>query len=156
MDVLWTKAGDYWWRENWITIPQTETGRANGRTHAATVSRDGSICVFHQAVPAVLVYSPSGVILNSWGDYPGAHGMTLVEENGEEFLWLVDQQKAIVENHARRANHPDASQARPSRLPRGTRRFPDALTNQASNGSELFSNLIETTRAPFLIATANM
>jgi len=95
--VLRTKAGDYRWHENWITIPETETGRANGRTHAVTVARDGSVYVFHQAVPAVLIYSPSGNLLASWGDYPGAHGMTLVEENGEEFLWLVDEHKAVVE-----------------------------------------------------------
>ena len=40
----------------------------------------------------------SGQLLSATGDdrWMGAHGMTLTEENGEEFLWLVDQDSATV------------------------------------------------------------
>jgi peptidylamidoglycolate lyase len=39
----------------------------------------------------ILVYNKDGVIVNSWGTiYPGAHGLTLSDENGEEFLYLTD------------------------------------------------------------------
>jgi peptidylamidoglycolate lyase len=39
----------------------------------------------------VLIYSKSGKLLDTWGhDFPGAHGLTLVNENGEEFLFITD------------------------------------------------------------------
>ena len=94
-NLLKTNAGDYRWHENWALIP--EEGKANGRTHGVVVSKDGSVIIFHQASPAVLIYSPEGRLLQSWGDYPGAHGLTLVEEEGVEFLWLADQQTQKVE-----------------------------------------------------------
>lgn len=91
--IIESKAGRYQWHENWVTIPASE----NGRTHGLGVSRDGRIFVFHQAVPGVLIFSPEGKLLDSWGNYPGAHGLTMVEENGEEFLWLVDESRAVAE-----------------------------------------------------------
>ena len=39
----------------------------------------------------VVIYDRAGKLLGTWGhDFPGAHGMTLVNENGEEFLFLTD------------------------------------------------------------------
>lgn len=39
----------------------------------------------------ILVYNQSGRIINSWGnDFPGGHGLTLISENGEEFLFICD------------------------------------------------------------------
>lgn len=39
----------------------------------------------------ILIYDRSGKILKAWGtDYPGAHGLTIVEEGGEEFLFITD------------------------------------------------------------------
>lgn len=81
----------YTWLDKWAVIPDTESGRANGRTHGVVVSRAGDVLVFHQANPAVLIFDAAGKLKSSWGDYQGAHGMTLVEENGDEFLWLTDQ-----------------------------------------------------------------
>jgi hypothetical protein len=50
------------------------------------------VIVFCQANPAVLVFSPEGELMRSWGDrFLGAHGLTLVEEDGIEYLWLTDQ-----------------------------------------------------------------
>lgn len=80
------------WIEDWVTIPSTPSSRENGRTHGVAVAKDGTVVVFHQANPAVLLYEPDGSIRGVWGDrFPGAHGLTLVEENGEEFLWLTDE-----------------------------------------------------------------
>lgn len=87
----------YQWIDNWITIPDTPSGRADGRTHGVAVSRTGDIFIFHQAAPAMLRYDAQGNLKESWGnDYPTAHGLTLVEEDGEEFLWLVDTDTARV------------------------------------------------------------
>jgi DNA-binding beta-propeller fold protein YncE len=91
-----TAGGSYRWHENWVTVPGA-SGHANGRTHGVAVDRSGRVYVFHQAVPSVLVYDAQGRLLASWGSYPGAHGLTLVEEEGEEFFWVTDQECAVVE-----------------------------------------------------------
>ena len=45
----------------------------------------------------VLVYDKSGKLLESWGtDYPGAHGLTLSKENGEDFLFIADNDRHQV------------------------------------------------------------
>ncbi len=93
--VLQTRLGPYRWHDHWITVPGRPTTGA--RTHGAAVIRDGRILIFHQGNPALLVYSHKGALLAAWGDYPGAHGLTLVEENGREFLWLVDDATAAVQ-----------------------------------------------------------
>ena len=87
----------YDWHEHWARIPDTETGRSNGRTHGVVVSRSGDVIVFCQAQPAVLRFSGEGKLKNAWGDrFRGAHGMTLVQEDGQEFLWLTDQHSTEV------------------------------------------------------------
>jgi hypothetical protein len=91
MKIIDSDIGKFNWIEDWVVIPETPTGKLNGRTHGVVVTRSGEIIIFHQANPAVLFYSPEGQLLRSWGNYPGAHGLTLVEEQGQEFLWLVDE-----------------------------------------------------------------
>lgn len=45
----------------------------------------------------VLVYDRSGKILSSWGtSYPGAHGLTLFNENGEDVLFICDNNRHQV------------------------------------------------------------
>jgi len=39
----------------------------------------------------VLIYDRSGKLLSTWGtEYPGAHGLTLFNENGQEVLFICD------------------------------------------------------------------
>lgn len=95
--LLETNGLKYQWIDNWITIPDTPTGRADGRTHGVAVSKTGDIFIFHQADPAVLRYDAQGNLKSSWGSgFPGAHGLTLVEEGGEEQLWLVDSETSTI------------------------------------------------------------
>jgi hypothetical protein len=91
MKIIGTEPYRFEWLEDWVKIPETPSGRENGRTHGVVVAKDGRVFIFYQAVPSVLVYDFQGQLLSSWGNYPGAHGMTLVEEKGREFLWLADQ-----------------------------------------------------------------
>ena len=87
----------YDWIENWATIPETESGRIDGRTHGAAVSESGQVIVFNQATPAVLFYDQNGQLQAGWGNrFPGAHGLTLVKEDGTEYLWLADSTTAEV------------------------------------------------------------
>ncbi len=45
----------------------------------------------------ILVFSKDGDVLGSWGhEYPGAHGLTLHDENGEEFLYITDYERNQV------------------------------------------------------------
>lgn len=45
-----------------------------------------------------LVYNKDGQLLEAWGhDYPGAHGLTLWDENGTEFLFLCDTERHFVQ-----------------------------------------------------------
>ena len=80
------------WIDNWAKLPDTQSHRDNGRTHGIVVTRSGDVMVFCQADPAVIVYDAEGNLKSQWGDrFHGAHGMTLVEEDGSEYLWLTDQ-----------------------------------------------------------------
>lgn len=87
----------YEWVDQWARIPDTETGRANGRTHGIVVLECGDVMVFNQAQPAVLRYTSDGRLINAWGDrFAGAHGMTLTRDGDRECLWLTDQNSAEV------------------------------------------------------------
>jgi len=45
----------------------------------------------------ILIYDKMGRITESWGhDYPGAHGLTLFNENGEEVLFICDNNRHEV------------------------------------------------------------
>ncbi|MFK7748925.1 MAG: 6-bladed beta-propeller, partial [Kordia sp.] len=42
----------------------------------------------------VIIYDKSGKLLETWGtNYPGAHGLTLVKENGTDFLLITDYER---------------------------------------------------------------
>jgi len=87
----------YQWIENWAKTPDTESTQANGRTHGVAESRSGDVYVFHQAQPAVLVYGQDGSLIRSFShDFPGAHGLALVDEGGAERLWLTDEGTGLV------------------------------------------------------------
>lgn len=45
----------------------------------------------------VLIYDKSGKLLESWGNsYPGAHGLSLANEGGEQFLFISDTDRHQV------------------------------------------------------------
>ncbi|MCB0519913.1 MAG: 6-bladed beta-propeller [Lewinellaceae bacterium] len=45
----------------------------------------------------VIIYDKSGQLLEVWGtDFPGAHGLTLHVENGEDFLYITDYERHEV------------------------------------------------------------
>ncbi len=87
----------YEWIDNWARVPENDTTRENGRTHGVVVANDGHVLVFCQANPAVLVFDENGKQVDGWGDrFLGAHGMTKVEQEGREYLWLTDQDSKEV------------------------------------------------------------
>lgn len=45
----------------------------------------------------VIIYDQSGKLIEVWGtEFPGAHGLTLHQENGEEFLYITDTNRHEV------------------------------------------------------------
>lgn len=45
----------------------------------------------------VIIYDKSGKLLSSWGhEYPGAHGLTLLNENGKDVLFICDNNRHQV------------------------------------------------------------
>ncbi len=87
----------YRWCDDWVKIPDTAQGRQNGRTHAAAVLNDGRVVVFAQTTPGVLIYTPDGQLDHAWGDrFGGAHGLRVVEEDGQEYFWLTDEKSCEV------------------------------------------------------------
>src|SRR5574338_378462 len=82
----------YNWIEDWVMIPDTTSGKQNGRTHGVVVTEENQIVIFNQANPAILTFDDDGKLINSWGEkFAGAHGLSLVKTNGKEFLWLTDE-----------------------------------------------------------------
>lgn len=65
-----------------------------GYTHAVAIDRRGRVLVFNQSRDAVARFDRDGRWLGSWGDRfaAGAHGLFLADEDGEQFLWLVDHE----------------------------------------------------------------
>jgi len=74
-------------------------GKVEGRTvkdcHAMVQDRAGRIYLAQTDNSAtssnILVYDRSGKPVEAWGrDYPGAHGLVIRDEGGEEFLYITD------------------------------------------------------------------
>ncbi|TAH27308.1 MAG: 6-bladed beta-propeller [Cytophagales bacterium] len=45
----------------------------------------------------IIICSPKGKLISTWGiDFPGAHGLTLLHQNGEDTLFITDQHRRQV------------------------------------------------------------
>lgn len=85
---------DYRWEDRSDRLPSYERG--SGRTHGVVVTGDGGVVVFRQADAAVLVFDGAGDLVDAWGEFLGAHGLTLVHDDGQEVLWLTDEHSGEV------------------------------------------------------------
>ncbi|MEE2885733.1 MAG: hypothetical protein VX701_08595, partial [Chloroflexota bacterium] len=81
----------YQWFEQWAKIPITESS-VNGWAHNdMVVSENGNIIGFHQADPTMLVFDHQGNVAKRIDvEVSNAHGMSIVNEGGEEFVWMAD------------------------------------------------------------------
>jgi hypothetical protein len=66
--------------------------------HEMVQVRDGRLFLFgNHTKNNVIIYNKDGKVLGTWGtEFPGGHGCTLVDENGEEFLYLTDPERHQV------------------------------------------------------------
>ena len=60
-------------------------------------SKGNIILLTNETKNNILVYNKSGKLLHNWGhQFPGAHGLTLQQANGEDFLFITDTEKHQV------------------------------------------------------------
>jgi len=53
--------------------------------------KDRIVLLTNETKNNIIVYTKSGKLLHTWGhEFPGAHGLTLHNENGEDFLYITD------------------------------------------------------------------
>lgn len=66
--------------------------------HGIVCDSAGNLILFtDETKNNVIVYDPSGKLLHKWGTkFPGAHGLSLVRENGREVLYLTDLKRHMV------------------------------------------------------------
>ena len=82
---------NYAWTEKWGSIPDTQSSREGWAHHGIVVSKTGEVFSFHQGDNTLITFDQNGTLIDSAETtVENAHGMTLVEENGEEFIWLAD------------------------------------------------------------------
>ena len=74
---------------DWAKVPDSIK---LGFTHGVCVDAQNRVYIFNQSDHAMCVFDEDGTFVKSWnnGYDKGAHGLTLVTENGQEFLWLCD------------------------------------------------------------------
>ncbi|MFA9480347.1 hypothetical protein ACERK3_18915 [Phycisphaerales bacterium AB-hyl4] len=97
-DTLSLADRTYSWNSQWAKVPD---GVNLGYTHGVAVDREGLVHVFNQSAHALLTFDADGNFVRMWDAFPsdrflGAHGLTLVQSDGEEFLWLTDQTSGEV------------------------------------------------------------
>ena len=69
-----------------------------GNCHGIVVTKEGHIILLtDQTKNNFIVYDQAGKLLHKWGtSYPGAHGLSLVEEGGKERLYFTDTKLSKV------------------------------------------------------------
>ena len=85
-------AAGYEWLEDWADVPAPEEAKAGWAHHGLAVTRSGEIVGFHpDRLRSRDLRSGRTVSLRSWPvGLKEGHGITLVEDDGEEHLWFAD------------------------------------------------------------------
>jgi hypothetical protein len=81
----------YEWLEGWAQLPAPEEASTGWAHHGLAVTRAGELVGFHPERSEVVTWDGDGRLLRSWPTtLKEGHGITLVEEGGQEYLWLAD------------------------------------------------------------------
>ncbi|QDV07492.1 NHL repeat protein [Planctomycetes bacterium Poly30] len=94
--VLGPEGHRYRWVRDWLQLPD---GMELGNTHGCVaVDSRGRVFFNTDSDHAIVIARPDGTIETSWGKEwkQGLHGMTLVQEGEEEFLYLAHTERHEV------------------------------------------------------------
>lgn len=82
--------------KNWGTLNKTKHPVTD--CHEMVQDSQGRIILLtNNTKNNVIIYNKDGQLLDTWGDeYPGAHGLSLYNEGGEDFLYITDTEKHEV------------------------------------------------------------
>jgi hypothetical protein len=81
----------YEWQEDWAAVPASGDASHGWAHHGLAVTRTGEIIGFHPDRSEVVVFDRDGRLVRSWAvGLKEGHGVTLVEEDDEEYVWLAD------------------------------------------------------------------
>jgi hypothetical protein len=81
----------YDWLEDWADVPAPEVASIGWAHHGLAITRSGDVVSFHPERPDVVIFDHDGGLLRSFPTgLKDGHGITLVEEDGQEFVWLAD------------------------------------------------------------------
>ena len=97
-DPLIVGHGDFKYKvdPNWGVLDRTKTPVKDCHEMVQTQNGDLYLLTNHTK-NNILVYTLDGNLKKSWGtQFPGAHGLTLFDENGTEFLWITDYERNQV------------------------------------------------------------
>ncbi|MEX0762186.1 MAG: hypothetical protein WD208_11820 [Dehalococcoidia bacterium] len=79
------------WMDDWAEVPGAESAGNGWAHHGVVVNAADEVIVFHPRDPRMMVFDPSGSFKRSWDtDLTDAHGMTLVQDDGTEYIWAAD------------------------------------------------------------------
>ena len=84
-------ANTYHWNDDWAKLPDTESVHKGWAHHGVVVTGSGDIITFHPGDSTILVLDGAGAVRRTW-ELPvaDAHGITLVKEGIDEYLWIAD------------------------------------------------------------------
>ena len=86
-----SEENSYDWIDNWAKLPESESSRKGWAHPGIVVTESGNVVTCHPGDPVVMTFDGDGNLVSSWqGDFADAHGITLVNEGGVEFLWIAD------------------------------------------------------------------
>ena len=81
----------YEWQDSWASIPESESARDGWAHHGVTVTESGQIITYHPGDPTMMVFNPDGTLVRTFPvELSDAHGITLVNESGQDLLWIAD------------------------------------------------------------------
>lgn len=81
----------YQWIENWAAQPAEPEARDGWAHHGLAITARGEVIAFHAGESRLLIFTPDGQLSRSIPcPVREAHGQTLVEEDGVEYLWIAD------------------------------------------------------------------
>ncbi len=82
---------NYRWDADWADVPSDKAQHTGWAHHGVAVTAAGDVVTFHPGDPTMLVLDSDGKLRASWRlPVADAHGITLVNEGGAEFLWIAD------------------------------------------------------------------